>query len=268
MFEIEAFDDKVTCVKTATEMAGNAIMWVYSYLIDKTLIDAGCGNAKEELWAYAREVGVDRVYVTHTHEDHVGTCALLSQQATIFARENQIPILKDPPEKNEFFAYVWGSIPPVSKIEVMPDDFSVGDMTFEVITLPGHSPDLMVGFYEKDRGWLFSSDAVPLPSRKRIAMDCENVVQIVSTMEKILDLNLEVLFDAHRGPVVDPQDYIQTRIDFLKDVRRESKALHDKGRTIDEIVSHFSFEAPWYMEMTEGRFSIEHLIESLIFDEP
>ncbi|MHA1960023.1 MAG: MBL fold metallo-hydrolase [Candidatus Thorarchaeota archaeon] len=268
MFETERFDDRVTCVKTATEQGGNAIMWVYSYLVDKTLFDTGCGNAKEEFWTYAQEVGVDRVYVTHTHEDHVGACALLSQQATVFARENQIPILEDPPDVSEFFAYVWGTISKVSEVEVMPDQFSVGDLKFEVITLPGHSPDLMVGFYEKKHGWLFSADGVPLPSRKRIAMDDENVAQVVSTMEKIRDLNLKVLFDAHKGPIVNPQAHIQTRIDHLKDVQRESRTLHEDGRTIKEIVNHFNFEAPWYLEMTAGRFSIEHMIKSLLFDDP
>lgn len=267
MFETEEYNDTVTCVKTATEQGGRAIMWIYSYLIDNTLIDAGCGNAKEELWDFAKKAGVDRVFVTHTHEDHVGGCALLSQQATIFARENQIPILHNPPPMGEFFAYVWGIIEPVENVEVMPPVFSIGDLEFEVIELPGHSPDLMVGFFEKRMGWFFSADGVPLPSKKKMAMVDENVAQVISTMELIRDRDPKVLFDGHRGPIEAPREHIQVRINHLREVLDTAKDLYEDGKSIDDIVAHLDFQPPWYMDATEGRFSIHHMIKSLLFDE-
>ena len=49
MIEIVPYNDIITCVKTASEMNGKAIMWSYAYLIEDTLIDAGIKNAEDEL---------------------------------------------------------------------------------------------------------------------------------------------------------------------------------------------------------------------------
>jgi glyoxylase-like metal-dependent hydrolase (beta-lactamase superfamily II) len=125
----------------------------------------------------------------------------------------------------------------------------------------------MIGFYEKERGWLFSADAVPLPSRKQLAMPDENVTEMIATMEKIQDLNLNMLFDGHRGPVESPKEYIQKRIDYLKDIQISIKELHSQGHDIPEIQEKLGIEGPWYVDMTEGRFRIDHLIRSLLFDE-
>ena len=80
---------------------------------------------------------------------------------------------------------VWGQPEPVEDVEPMPPTFSVGNWQFEVVPLPGHYEG-MVGFYEKEKGWLFSADAVPLPSRRQIAMPEENVPQMIATMERLL----------------------------------------------------------------------------------
>ena len=87
-------------------------------------------------------------------------------------------------------------------------------------------------------------------------------------MERILELDLDVLFDFHRGPIRDPQQHIQTRIDFLKGVQNQVRELNQEGKTIEEIQSILNFEPPWYMDLAEGRFGIEYLIRSFLFDEP
>ncbi|NOR38864.1 MAG: MBL fold metallo-hydrolase [Candidatus Thorarchaeota archaeon] len=265
MLELEPFDDVVTGVKTATAQGGKAIMWAYSYRVDNVFFDAGCANAKEELRSHIK--GIERLLVTHSHEDHVGGCSVLNPDIPILAPALAIPVLKSPPNLNEFFQYVWGQPEPIEDVELMPSQFSVGDLEFEVIPLPGHSQD-MVGFYEAHNRWFFSADGVPLPSKKRLAMDDENVPQAIATMERILELDLDVLFDFHRGPIRDPQQHIQTRIDFLKGVQNQVCELHKEGKTIEEIQSILNFKPPWYMDLTEGRFGIDYLIRSLIFDRP
>ncbi len=267
MIEIARYDDQVTGVKTATEMGGNAIMWVYSYLIGRSSFDAGCANAQTEIAQFAERGPVDTVYVTHTHEDHVGGCAALSKFASIIAPSFAVQTLNTPPVHNEFFNYVWGNIPPVKNVEVMPDAFTVGDLTFQVISLPGHCKEGMVGFYEESRRWFFSADGVPLPSKKTIAMDEENVPQVISSMEKIQNLDVEVLFDGHRGPIPDPNDHIQIRIDHLREVQERAKELYSEGKSVEAIVESFGFKVPWYMDQTEGRFGVDYLIKSLLFDE-
>jgi glyoxylase-like metal-dependent hydrolase (beta-lactamase superfamily II) len=158
MLELEPFDDVVTGIKTATAQGGKAIMWACSYRVGNVFFDAGCANAKEELCPHIK--GIERLLVTH--EDHVGGCSVFGPDIPILAPDLTIPVLKSPPNLNEFFQYVWGQPEPVEDVKLMPSQFSIDDLDFEVIPLPGHSQD-MVELYEACNRWFFSADGVPLP---------------------------------------------------------------------------------------------------------
>ncbi|MHA2117796.1 MAG: MBL fold metallo-hydrolase [Candidatus Thorarchaeota archaeon] len=266
MIEVDPYDDLVTCVKTGSEMNGSVVMWTYAYLIGDTLLDAGCPNAAMEIKEFAANNPVSRVYVTHTHEHHLGGCAVLAPEAEIYATPPVVEALKNPEALPDFFVMVWGQPEPVPEVLPMPQKFEIGDLSLELLSLPGHT-DHMVGFYERERGWLFSADAVPLPSRKQLAMPDENVPEMITTMEEIQNLNLNLLLDGHRGPVENPHEYIQKRIDYLKDLQVSIKGLHSRGQDIPDIQESLGIEGPWYVGMTEGRFRIDHLIRSLLFDE-
>jgi ribonuclease/clavin/mitogillin len=266
MFEVEPYNDDVTLVKTATAMEdGNPIMWAISYLVKNILIDAGCPNALEDLEKYAARTQVDEIYVTHAHEDHYGGCSAFAHRSTIYATEPDIKILKNPPILPEFFQFVWGQPTPLVDVEKMPSQFSVGDLQFEVIPLPGHWQH-MVGFYEPHQKWLFSADAVPLPTRKFIAMPEENIPVMVDTMQRIAEMDIEILFDAHKGPVTSPKEHIQARIDFIMTLQKRVLKLHEEGKSIPEIQEVLGLEGPWYLGLTENRFRIDHFLKSLVFD--
>jgi glyoxylase-like metal-dependent hydrolase (beta-lactamase superfamily II) len=176
MIEVVPYDDTVTCIKTGTEIDGRVVMWAYSYMIGDTLFDTGCPNAIEEFMEFMSGNPVKHVYVSHAHEDHSGGCSALAESATIYATPPVSNALKDPEVLPDFFVMVWGQPDPVKEVAPMPDYFSVGNLNFEVIPLPGHNKD-MVGFYEREKGWLFSADAVPVPSRKSVSMSDENTPQ-------------------------------------------------------------------------------------------
>ena len=267
MIEIVPYNDDITCIKTATEQDGNAIMFVYAYLIRDALFDTGCGNAVSEFQEYIRTKEINHVYISHSHLDHVGCVQIFNGNAIIHANEMTKKDLINPPKFEEFFDYVWGYPIPITEIETLTDSFSIGDLSFEVVPLPGHAAD-MVGFYEPNKRWFFSFDAVPLPSKKKIAMLGENIPQMVATMEKIRDMDIEILFDSHRGPIENPREHIQVRIDFLNQLTKEAKVLHQAGKSIEEIQDELGLERPWYLEMTEGRFGIDYFIKSLLFDKP
>jgi len=266
MFEVEPYNDEVTLVKTATAMKdGQPIMWAIAYLIEDTLLDAGCANALEDIEKFAAKTEVNRIYVSHAHEDHYGGCSAFVPHATIYAMEADIEFIKNPPTIPEFFDFVWGQPKPVEHVEKMPPHFAIGNLEFDVVPLPGHGHQ-MVGFYEPNRKWLFSADAVPVPSRKVIGMPDENIHTMIKTLDKIAEMDIEILFDSHRGPVTSPKEYIQARIDSLKDIRNQVLKLHGEGKTIPEIQDALKLDGPWYLAMTQGRFGIDIFLRSLLFD--
>lgn len=267
MFDVEVFDDTVTCLKTATKLGEAAIMWVYAYHLGDALFDAGCMNAHDQLREFTGLSSIKRVFVSHGHEDHYGGCPAFLPNATFFAGPITTQILKAPPQLPEFFAFVWGQPQPIADVTPIPSQFVVGDLTFESIDLSGHMEE-MLGFWEASRKWLFSADAVPLPSRKRMAMPEENIPKMITRMEQIIAMKPQVLFDGHRGPIREPEEHIQTRIDFLKNLQLQIQTLGEEGRTLIQIKDTLSFPEPWYLPQTKERFGIEHLIRSFLQDNP
>ncbi|MFW9868538.1 MAG: MBL fold metallo-hydrolase [Candidatus Thorarchaeota archaeon] len=266
MFEVEPYNDEVTLIKTSTAMEdGHPIMWAIAYLIEDTLFDAGCANALDDIEKFAAETEVNRIYVSHAHEDHYGGCSAFVSHSKIYAIESDIEIIKNPPKIPEFFDFVWGQPKPIADVEKMPLHFTVGNFEFDVVPLPGHGQQ-MVGFFEPNRKWLFSADAVPVPSRKVIGMPDENIPLMVETLEKIAKMDIEILFDAHRGPITSPKEHVQARIDFLKDIQVKIKKLHEEGKAIPEIQKSLGLEGPWYLEHTTGRFGIDIFLNSVLFD--
>ena len=265
MIEFGEYDDIISYVKTATEYNNEAIMWIYSYRIADVMFDAGCANSKDEMMEYLKKNPIKRLYISHSHEDHCGNASIFQSSSDIYAHPAAKETLLNPPEYNEFFAWVWGQPEPLDSVIDMPEEFSVGDLNFKVLELFGHAYD-MVGFYEPEKRWLFSADAVPVPSRKSMAMPEENIPQQIVTMEKIQSLNLDVLFDSHRGPIESPEEHITKRIDYLKDLQTRIKSLDSDGMTIEQMQKELGIEGPWYMDLTGERFRIDHLINSLLND--
>ncbi|MHA2080120.1 MAG: MBL fold metallo-hydrolase [Candidatus Thorarchaeota archaeon] len=266
MFEVERYNDDVTLVKTSTAMEdGHPIMWAIAYLIEDTLFDAGCANALEDIEKFAANTEVNKIYISHAHEDHTGGCSAFVPGTKIFAMEQDIEIIKNPPTIPEFFDFVWGQPKPIADVEKMPLHFTIRDLEFDVVSLPGHGQQ-MVGFYEPNRKWLFSADSVPVPSRKIIGMPDENIHVMIETLEKIVDMDIEILFDSHRGPITTPKEHVQVRVDFLNDIRLQVKKLHNEGKSIPEIQEALELSGPWYLEMTAGRFGIDIFLNSIIFD--
>lgn len=264
MFEVESYNDEVTLVKTATAMEdGQPIMWAIAFLIEDTLLDAGCSNALEDMEKFAAKTQVNRIYVSHAHEDHFGGCSAFGPDTTIYAMESDIELIKNPMTIPEFFDFVWGQPKPIAHVEKMPPQFTIGDFEFEVVPLPGHGQQ-MVGFYEPNRKWLFSADAVPVPSRKVIGMPDENIPVMVETLEKIAGMDIDILFDAHRGPVPSPREHVQVRIDFLKDIQKKIHKLNQEGQSVPEIQESLGLEGPWYLDLTTGRFGIDVFIKSVL----
>ena len=79
-------------------------------------------------------------------------------------------------------------------------------------------------------------------------------------------MDIDVLFDGHRGPIESPQSHIQVRIDNLRNMQHKVTRLHEEGKTISEIQDELQLEGPWYLELTEGRFRLDYIIKSLLFD--
>jgi hydroxyacylglutathione hydrolase len=100
------------------------------------------------------------VLVTHGHFDHMAACGELASAANC-------PIALHPADLPLWWMHggadLFGlKIPDQPKPQYPLKDgekITVGELTLEILSLPGHSPG-GVGFLEREQGWLFSGDVV------------------------------------------------------------------------------------------------------------
>jgi glyoxylase-like metal-dependent hydrolase (beta-lactamase superfamily II) len=100
------------------------------------------------------------VLVTHAHFDHIAAAGELAEQAGC-------PIALHPADLPLWWMHGAADLMGI-KIPDLPkpqhtltegETIPVGDLKFEVLHLPGHSPG-HVGFFLKPQGWLFSGDVI------------------------------------------------------------------------------------------------------------
>jgi glyoxylase-like metal-dependent hydrolase (beta-lactamase superfamily II) len=92
--------------------------------------------------------------------------------------------------------YAVEACPPTRLLEE-GDVVDIGDRAFEILHLPGHSPD-SIGLYDAERGVLFSGDAVydgPLID----GGDDGDLDRYVATMERLRELPVDVVHGGHEA---------------------------------------------------------------------
>ncbi len=77
------------------------------------------------------------------------------------------------------------------------DVVDLGDVAFEVLHLPGHSPD-SIGLFDRERGTLFSGDAVYDGPLLEGFYD-GGPAEYVATMERLRDLPVQVVHGGHEA---------------------------------------------------------------------
>ncbi len=166
-----------------------------TYLISgktPTLVDAATGKASH-LDALAAALGsaeLTQVLVTHAHPDHAEGCE------PIAARWPKAVFRKMPwPERDDRQSV---EFQPIADGELIP----VGDGVLTTVHTPGHAPDHLCFFDEKD-GTVFCADLVVLGSSVVIPISRGgSLTQYLESLRRVRDLSPTRMLPAH-GPVID-----------------------------------------------------------------
>jgi len=194
------------------------------------LVDSGFGVVK--LSEAARDLFEHPLtaVATHAHADHVGSHHEFPDRAI---HPLEAGLLQAPPYANLVAAKAYGpagmamlqrlgfpvpegllitalpyagydperdyEIPPSAPTRFLDegDVLDLGDRSFEVLHLPGHSPG-SIGLWEKASGTLFSGDAL-YDGALLDELERSNVADYVRTMERLLELPVTVVHGGHEG---------------------------------------------------------------------
>jgi len=194
------------------------------------LVDSGFGVVK--LSEAARDLFEHPLtaVATHAHADHVGSHYEFPDRAI---HPLEAELLQAPPYANLVAAEAYGpegmamlqrlgfpvpegllitalphagyvperdyDIPPSAPTRLLEegDVLDLGDRSFEVLHLPGHSPG-SIGLWEKASGTLFSGDAL-YDGALLDELERSNVADYIRTMERLLELPVTVVHGGHEG---------------------------------------------------------------------
>ena len=268
--------------------------WGGVYLIDeekKALIDSGTSTSAKAVLDGIKMVGVkpediDYIVITHIHLDHAGGAGVLVRnmpRAQVIVHPRGAKHLVDPAklvdsvraiQGDEFMAKC-GEVSPIETKRVKPlgdgDVIELGDgQTLRFIDAPGHAPHQLCTYESRNNG-LFVGDSVGL----HISDDDELLLQVtplpsfdlelfINTIERLMRLNVSIIYFAHFGPSRKVQEKLQEAIDKLKawgDI--VAKAIEEGG--IDSARERLTAQACAELEpIRKRRIQYRHLTENLL----
>lgn len=206
------------------------------YRLGDTLIDAGPSNQWSEVRSFIQHQPVHRLLLSHHHEDHSGNAARIAQscELTPYAPQQAKYKFDDGYRTPVLQKVIWGDPKPV-KTQPMPDSQQLeGYGEVVAIHTPGHAKDLHC-FYLPERKWLFSGDLYISKSLRMLRKD-ENLAQIMHSMNKVLQLDFDVLFCPHRGILEDGKHAMTEKLNNMLELCEQAQALKQKGLSNKAIV--------------------------------
>jgi glyoxylase-like metal-dependent hydrolase (beta-lactamase superfamily II) len=235
---------------------------VFLYSVNGLLIDTGFSRQQAQVLAFVKEEKPSHAALTHHHEDHSGNVAsVMAMGVQVWApRQGLGPVASGFPVE-WFRRRLWGR-PEHARCDPMPDELRAGSLDVRAIHAPGHSDDMTV-LHVPERGWLFTGDLF-IARRLKALRDDEDPHALIRSLDRVLQLDFDTMFCAHRGVVADGREQLRIKRDFLAGVRDQVLELAGQGRNARQITRKiFGREAAVYYASL-GKFGAVHFARKFL----
>ena len=263
----EFLHEEIQGFKFGSAPFGKPTMFSHIYFIDGLLIDTGHRNVRKEVLEKIKQLDVKQIFLTHHHEDHTGNAQILKQHfnCPVYGSEKCAEIMKSPPPISFAQQLTWGKRAAFHEIEPISGTISTPNFQFQIISVPGHSADMVV-LYEPNRKWLFSAD---LYVNYYIAyfMKAESLSQQIHSIKKVLELDFDILLCGHNPQFKDGKELFTKKLQFFEDFYTKAKGHYQKGLNASGILRAMNLKERWGIRLlSHGHLSRVNMIKAVIRD--
>jgi hydroxyacylglutathione hydrolase len=160
-----------------------------------------------------RETDVRYVINTHSHPDHFeGSESFAAAAVSIAMHGDEIAFLNG--DGGDLYSLFGLNRPKTAVNMILTEgEIALGDETFELILIPGHSPG-SVGLYWPKRKALFCGDVIFDRSVGRTDFPGGNGALLKESIRKLAGLDIECLFPGHMG-IVDGSENVRRNFQIV-----------------------------------------------------
>lgn len=256
----------VIAIRMARGLLGRPWAWTTAYWVDGLLIDSGPHCTAAQLVKVLAQLPLERVVVTHSHEDNIGGLAAIHARfprVPVYASSHALAVIKEPARLHPqlYRRLMWGipqAHPGVQPIEELGATIRTRDFSLRIIETPGHTRD-HISLFEPTQRWLFSGDAFIGGAERMWAREID-LFGVLGTLQTLSSLRPERLFPSSGEVRRNPRPEITEKIGGLLRLCREVARLDAAGMSNDEMVATL-FEGESTLRVwTGGHVSAANLI--------
>jgi len=277
--EVVYKSDELTIYRIQVDIPIKALKKINCYLVEsgdeRLLVDTGMGIESVKKYIDQRFGGVNKVFATHFHIDHVGGAPeFLESGVEVYMSRGDIEdilFLRESPQT--YINYIknihrengvpsdlvevmfakhpgWWRLVNSSNLEdiIGLDDgevITVGSVDLRVVLTPGHTPNHACLLIE-DRGLMFVGDHILsdiTPNIPLIRWDINPLKDFVDSLYKVRRLKPRVAYPAHRSVIEDVNKRISELLKHHKDRLAEVLNILKKGaQTAYEVASKMTWD--------------------------
>src|SRR5690625_1448381 len=181
--------------------------------VDGILIDTGSQSLFNEFKHFFDQADVDKVVITHHHEDHTGGAAYLQKEYELPIYINSMRVDYCTKKANYPFyrKLFWGKRRPF-QAKPIGQTFNSRNATWDVIETPGHTKDHL-SFLNQETGQLFPGDLYVHPKMKVVLRE-EDIPSIIHSLEHVLTYEFGELYCCHAGYVKDGRQALMNKLEY------------------------------------------------------
>ena len=247
---------------------GNNVQTVYTFVLDNLLIDTAQRYNRENILKVAKQHDINKIILTHHHEDHTGNVAFLMNELNIdaYAHPTAVKIMGKGYRMSPLAKLMNGSVEKAALNPIGTEDrIQTAHYTLEPIYTPGHCDDHYC-YYERNKGWLFSGDLYVADKIKYFA-NYESLLTQIESIKKLVALDFDTLFCSHNPKTHGGKQRLQNKLQFFEDFAGTVTRYYEQGHNARQIFALMGMKENYLNKyITLGGFCAENMVHSVVKD--